>query len=174
MREIRKAQPEQLEAIMEIYAYAQKFMAEHGNPTQWETVYPPRDLIEMTIHQKKCYVCMDGDKMEAVFYFAREEEEPAYRQLESGEWLNDRPYGVVHRIASAQGTRGAASFCLNWAFEQCGNLKIDTHDDNQPMQNLLTKLGFVYCGKLKLDEEDSRNEFQRGQNPWRGYQKTEQ
>ncbi|WP_432626989.1 GNAT family N-acetyltransferase [Brotaphodocola sp.] len=172
MREIKLAQPEQLEEIMGIYAYAQKFMAEHGNPTQWESVYPPRDLIEMTIDQKKCYVCMDGDKMEAVFYFAKEEDEPAYRQLESGEWLNDRPYGVVHRIASAQGTHGAASFCLNWAFEQCGNLKIDTHDDNQPMQNLLTKLGFVYCGKLKLEEGDSREDFQKNRNPWRGYQKT--
>ena len=59
MRGIRVAQPEQLEEIMGIYAYAQKFMAEHGNPTQWETIYPPRDLVEENIHQKKCYVCMD-------------------------------------------------------------------------------------------------------------------
>ncbi|MEI3187436.1 MAG: GNAT family N-acetyltransferase [Lachnospiraceae bacterium] len=171
MRQIRVAQPEQLEEIMGIYAYAQKFMAEHGNPTQWETIYPPRDLVEENIHRKKCYVCMDGGKIEAVFYFVKEEDEPSYRQLESGEWLNDRPYGVVHRIAVAEGTRGAGSFCLNWAFEQCGNLKIDTHDDNKPMQNLLAKLGFVYCGKLKLEENDLRKEFQEVRNPWRGYHK---
>lgn len=160
MRKIKTAVPEQFEEIMGIYAHAQKFMAEHGNPTQWKNTYPPRDLVKENIDEKTCYVCMDEEKIEAVFYFSREED-PDYRHLESGEWLNQDPYGVVHRIASAEGTRGAASFCLNWAFEQCGNLKIDTHEDNQPMQNLLKKLGFEYCGKLILSDGSPRIGFQK-------------
>ena len=29
---IRKSEPQDLERILEIYAYARRFMAEHGNP----------------------------------------------------------------------------------------------------------------------------------------------
>ena len=39
---IRRSRPEQLDEIMEIYAGARTFMAEHGNPTQWGPPLPPR------------------------------------------------------------------------------------------------------------------------------------
>ncbi|MBQ7614736.1 MAG: hypothetical protein IJU77_06785 [Butyrivibrio sp.] len=32
---IRKTTDKDLKRVMEIYAYARKFMAEHGNPNQW-------------------------------------------------------------------------------------------------------------------------------------------
>ena len=32
---IRHSIPEDLPRIMEIYDYARRFMAEHGNPNQW-------------------------------------------------------------------------------------------------------------------------------------------
>ena len=53
-------------------------------------------------------------------------EDPDYQVIE-GAWLNEEPYGVVHRITSDGTVKGAASACLTWAFGQCGNLKIDTH-----------------------------------------------
>ena len=43
---IRKAEGKDLPGIMEIYAGAREFMAEHGNPRQWgNTNWPPEALI---------------------------------------------------------------------------------------------------------------------------------
>ena len=56
---IRKARPEDLEQIMEIYAYARAFMASHGNPNQWgPNQWPPRELIEEDIRCGDSYVCV--------------------------------------------------------------------------------------------------------------------
>ena len=66
--------------------------------------------------------------------------DPTYAVIYDGAWPSDEPYGVVHRIASAGTVKGAGAYCLNWAFEQCQNLRIDTHKDNFVMQNLLKKV----------------------------------
>ena len=83
--------------------------------------------------------------------------------MASGSWLNDRPYGVVHRITSAPGTRGVASFCLAWCFAQCGNIRIDTHRNNIPMQKTLIKNGYRVCGTIYLENGDERIAFQKEQ-----------
>lgn len=158
--EIRKASMEDWEEIREIYAGARQFMAEHGNAGQWGTNNPREELLLDNIAQEKLYVCTEGGNIAAVFYFA-EEEDPSYRVIEDGAWLNGEPYGVVHRIASARITRGAASFCLNWAFRQAGNIRIDTHRDNIPMQNMLRKNGFQYCGIIYLENGEPRIAFQK-------------
>ena len=82
--------------------------------------------------------------------FMRENGNPDH-VIRGGAWLDDAPYGVVHRIAAAKGTHGAASFCMNWCMEQCGNIRIDTHANNKPMQGLLNKLGYTYCGVIELE-----------------------
>ena len=70
-----------------------------------------------------------------MFYYVEGPDiEPTYRVIEDGDWADDSPYGVVHRIATDGSVRGTGAFCLNWAFEQCGHLRIDTHGDNLPMQ----------------------------------------
>jgi L-amino acid N-acyltransferase YncA len=39
---IRKTTEKDIERVMDIYAYARKFMAEHGNPNQWgKRNWPP-------------------------------------------------------------------------------------------------------------------------------------
>ncbi len=40
-------------------------------------------------------------------------------------------------------------------------LKLDTHNDNKPMQNLLKKLGFVPCGIITVEDGTERIAFQR-------------
>ncbi len=157
---IEKSQPYQLEEILKVYARARTFMAEHGNPTQWGTTHPPAERVRRDIEEGLSFVCMAGDEIAAVFYF-RIGEEPSYRAIYEGEWLNDRPYGVVHRIASAGTVKGAGTFCLQWACEQCGNLRIDTHRNNIVMQNLLKKNGFSYCGIIYLEDGDERLAYQK-------------
>lgn len=160
---IRKAAIDELDKIMPLYDYARGFMREHGNLSQWTGGYPKRELIEETIRQQKCYVCEDNGRIAAVFYYAKEDD-PTYHVIEDGAWLNDEPYAVVHRIVSAEGAKGVGSFCLNWAFEQTGNVRIDTHTDNKPMQGLLRKQGFTYCGRIYVEDGSPRIAFQKIRN----------
>lgn len=158
--EIRKAKIEEIDQILEIYASARVFMREHGNAVQWVNGYPQREIIEEDIKQGELYLCLEEEEICAVFFY-RVGEDPTYKVIKDGEWLNDAPYGVVHRIASNQKVKGAASMCLSWAFEQCRNLKIDTHETNIPMQNLLKKNGFKRCGIIYIADGTPRVAFQK-------------
>jgi hypothetical protein len=60
-KEIRLTNLTELDEVMEIYAYARKFMAEHDNPTQWGANKPSREQIEKDVKAGKHYVCVvDG------------------------------------------------------------------------------------------------------------------
>ncbi len=154
--EIRKAEERDFERIMEIYAIARDFMAKNGNPNQWgPTGWPPETLVRSDIAQGKSYVCESGDRIVGVFYYdCGADIEPTYERIEDGAWLDESAYGVVHRIASDGSVRGVGSACINWAFAQCGHMRIDTHGDNAVMQRLLRKLGFVLCGTIYVEEDD--------------------
>ncbi len=157
--EIRIATTDDLCEILSIYEYARRFMAENGNPTQWKKNYPSVEIVENDISTQKLHVCIDEEKIACVFFY-NEGIDPTYNVID-GAWLNNEPYGVVHRIASAEGTRGAATFCLNWAYAKCKNLKIDTHENNIPMQRLLNKLGFERCGTITLANGEPRWAYQK-------------
>ena len=153
---IRKSSGQDLNRIMEIYGLARQFMADHGNPNQWgPTNWPPEALIRKDIGDGSSYVCVnDADKIIGTFFFTHGADiEPTYRKITDGSWLDDSPYGVVHRIASDHSEKGVGAFCINWAYGQCGHLRIDTHGDNIVMQNLVRKLGFVHCGTIYVEED---------------------
>ena len=158
--EIRKTKTEEFEQVMAIYAYARQFMAEHGNPNQWGKIKPSKEQVLADIEAGNSYVCVEEGQIAAVFFYHKGVD-PTYLQIYEGQWLNDKEYGVVHRIASAGTVKGAGSFCLQWAFSQCGNLKIDTHIDNIVMQNTLKKNGFQYCGIIHLENGDERLAYQK-------------
>ena len=153
--EIRHSELKDLERIMEIYAHARTFMADHGNPRQWgNTNWPPEEVIRRDIERGTGHVCVEDGRIVAAFYYEQGENvEPCYDAID-GAWKGSSSYGVVHRIASDGTVKGAGSFCINWAYEQCGHLRMDTHGDNTVMQNLLKKLGFVYCGIIHVEEDD--------------------
>ena len=162
---IRYSTEQDIERIMEIYSFARKYMAEHGNPNQWgPTNWPPKELILRDIRDNNSYVCLnDDDAVIGTFFFIQGKDiEPTYRNIVDGGWLDDSPYGVVHRIAGDGSEKGIGAFCINWAYEQCGHLRIDTHGDNIVMQNLLKKLGFVHCGTIYVEEDNNpRLAFER-------------
>ena len=155
---IRKSTEQDLGRIMDIYRYARQFMADHGNPNQWgPTCWPPETLIRKDIADGNSYVCTNdtGSVVGTFFFTCGADIEPTYRKITEGRWLDDSPYGVVHRIASDGSQRGVGMFCINWAYDQCGHLRIDTHNDNIVMQNLVRKLGFVHCGTIHVLEDDA-------------------
>ncbi len=153
---IRHATENDFARMMEIYEYARGFMADHGNPNQWgPTKWPPADLLHEDIRMGHSYVCEENGVVVGTFYYNYGKDiEPTYAVIENGEWLGNGDYGVVHRIAGDGSVKGIGSFCLNWAYEQCGHLRIDTHTDNQVMQNLLSKLGFKKCGIIYVVEDN--------------------
>jgi len=157
---IIKATMDDLPAILQIYAEAREFMRRDGNPNQWKDKYPLVEIVKRDIDLGFSHLCVDNDEILAVFYFCIESD-PTYAKID-GAWLNDEPYGVVHRIAVRRDVKGVGTFCLNWCLGLCDNLRIDTHEDNRPMRGLLKKLGFTYCGIIwVLDGTEERLAFQK-------------
>ncbi len=160
--QIRNATGADLPRIMDIYTQARDFMVQQGNPRQWAARnWPPEVLVRQDIAAGKSYVCEDESSIVGVFYFDHGHRiDPTYARIENGAWIGDDNYGVVHRIASIQ--PGVGSFCILWAYSQCGHLRIDTHADNRPMRNLLKKLGFIQCGTIYVNEDkDPRIAFEK-------------
>ena len=154
---IRKSTDRDFLRMMEIYTFARNFMAEHGNPNQWgPTNWPPENLIYSDIRNGNSYVCLnDADKVVGTFFFAHGKDvEPTYRVITNGAWLDNSAYGVVHRLAADGSEKGIGTFCLSWAYEQCGHLRIDTHGDNIVLQSMAKKLGFVHCGTIYVEEDN--------------------
>lgn len=157
---IRKTTMEDLAEVMQIYARARAFMAQTGNPNQWGDGHPQEQLIREDIEKGISYVAEQDGKIETVFMYAFGAD-PTYAVIEDGAWKDDRPYGVIHRIASRGEVKGAGSACMQWGFAQCGNLRMDTHDDNLVMQHVLEKNGFERCGRIYLADGRPRVAYQK-------------
>ena len=157
---IRHANPADHDRIMEIYARAQQFRRESGNPTQWSNVYPTRELIEGDIASRISYVVTDdAGTVQGVFVFAVGADK-TYAVIHGGAWKNDDSYGTIHRIASGGEVRGVFGAAIDYCKSRIGNLRIDTHENNRVMQHLITKNGFVFCGHITAEDGTDRLAYQ--------------
>lgn len=158
--EIRLTTLNDLDEVMEIYKKARAFMRAHDNLTQWSGGWPVREQIEEDIAQNKSFVCIHQNKIAGVMCFFVGTD-PTYAEICDGQWLSDKPYSVVHRIASSGEFKGTGSFMMEWAYNQYNNVRVDTHEDNYVMQNMLKKLGYSYCGIIHLQNGDPRLAYQK-------------
>ncbi len=161
--EIRKLTLDYFDRIEEIYVYAREFMRQTGNPNQWQDRFPTVEMTLRDIENGDLYGLFEGDELECVFAYIFGHD-PTYDYIFDGQWLDEEPYGVVHRIASSFNSKGAGRKSIEWALRQCGNLRIDTHEDNKPMQAVLKKIGFEYCGKILTHDGTERVAFQKKMN----------
>lgn len=159
---IRNTEAHDLEAVMEIYASAREFMRDNGNGGQWGQTHPRRELIEADIENKNGYVVEENGEIVGAFFF-KIGEDPTYKVIHDGKWINDGEYGVIHRIAVKHHGRGIVGFVYNHCFDIINNLRIDTHKDNIPMQRSLEKAGFRYCGIIHIDSGDERIAYQKAE-----------
>lgn len=155
---IRKATHEDFAQILPIYAIARQYMVESGNPNQWKDNWPIPKVLEEDIEEENLYVCIRDNQIHGVFAFIIGEDEN-YGMIEEGNWLNDDPYGTIHRIASDGKSKGVFYECMDFCKEQVDNLRIDTHEDNKTMQHLISKAGFVYCGNIYVGDGTKRIAF---------------
>lgn len=156
---VRPALEGDLPRIMALYDIGRDFMRAHGNMTQWINGYPSREMVEKDIRRGECFVCCAGDVVHGVFAMIVGDD-PTYRIIEDGEWLNHDRYGAVHRLATSGQVAGVGSFCMQYALRSCGNVRVDTHSDNTVMQGMLKKNGFSYCGVIHIEDGAPRIAFQ--------------
>lgn len=152
---IRNATPADLPAILEVYHRARSFMAANGNPTQWGDTYPTPELLEEDIHLAHLFVDTAQGRVCGVFMFAVGDD-PTYAHIEDGAWLDNSPYGVIHRVASDGTEPGVLSRCMAFCRSKCSHLRIDTHADNHVMQKLLSAADFTRCGTIYVEDGSPR------------------
>ena len=163
---VRKAKKAEFDVIMGIYRVAQDFMIRTGNPNQWRHSHPAPEQIKEDIEKGICHVICDGERIHGVFALC-EGVDPTYLHIEEGAWLNDEPYVTIHRIAGDQQAHGIFTNAMEHCKQYADNIRIDTHKDNQVMQNVLAKHGFSRCGIIYLKNGEPRIAFQWRKGPAR-------
>lgn len=152
-----------------VYALIQQaqayFKANHID--QWQNGYPNEQVVASDVRAGACYVVEENGAIVAtssLFYG----EEPTYSTIYEGAWHSNAPYAAIHRVAvdNHQKGSGVAVFLVQELEQLCRkqgicNLRIDTHENNLPMQKFLTKAGFAYCGVIYLEDGAHRLAFDK-------------
>lgn len=163
--EVRKTTHQDLPRILEIYAHAREQMRRTGNPTQWGDSYPARETLEDDIQRGVSYVLEEGGDLAGVFMFTLGDD-PTYQLIEEGAWLNDGPYGTIHRLASGGTAPGVFRACARFCETLAPNLRADTHADNLIMQHLLESWGFRRCGRIYAEDGTPRIAYLKPVRPY--------
>lgn len=159
-RNIRKARLDDVPVIMRLIEEARGIMRSCGNMKQWIDGYPDSATIEQDISNGHCYLCVEqGGEVVASFAFIPGPE-PTYKEIFEGQWLDDRPYYVVHRLASTAASHGVFHDVMEYCMGVAGCLRIDTHRDNVIMRHVIERYGFTYCGIIYLLNGDERLAYQ--------------
>ena len=161
---IRMAVIEDLSALTRIYDHAREFMASSGNPGQWVNGYPSEDDIKKDIRNESLYVCEGKDKNILAAFCLMPGPDSTYSIIQDGNWLNELPYLVIHRLASDGSQKGIAQACLDWCLERNSNIRVDTHEDNLIMQHILESYGFQRCGIIYTHDGTPRIAYQYFRN----------
>ena len=156
---IRKSTVEDILALQGIFAQARKFMAETGNPNQWADGYPSAELLQEDVSSGDSYVVQKGNAVVATFVL-RGGNDLTYDVIYEGAWQNDCPYATIHRIASNGQVKGILHLAVTFALQTYDSIRIDTHRDNQVMQNAIRKEGFAYCGIIRCWNGSERLAYQ--------------
>lgn len=137
-------------------------MRHSGNNVQWTNGYPQKQTIACDVADGCFYlICLNG-RIVACFCM-RPSPEPTYAKIYNGQWPDDEPYNVIHRLASDGTVGGIALLAIRFALDK-GNLRIDTHEQNATMINILEKEGFTKCGTIYVADGTPRIAFQKTRN----------
>lgn len=134
-------------------------MKKNGNPKQWGDNRPTPETVARDIEHENSYVIEVSGKICGVFALIIGDE-PTYQIIE-GKWLNDKPYGTIHRVAGDGSVKGILKECLKFCESKIGNIRIDTHADNTIMQHLLQKNGYTRCGIIHVEDGTPRIAYQK-------------
>lgn len=158
--EIRKATTNDIPAIRDIFKVAKQIMIDEGDIHQWEEEDYPECKLDNDITNNEGYVILEDNKIHAYFYL-HDGEDPTYKKIYYGHWLNHNPYVVIHRIASDGELHDVFGLILYFALSKGKDVRIDTHPDNVIMKHLLDKYGFKKCGLIHIPNIGDRIAYQK-------------
>lgn len=151
---VRKAESRDLEDIVAIIKDA-KALLKAQNSSQWQEGYPNRTSIEEDLDNRQGWVLVKGGQVAA--YMAATDFDPNY---EVPIWAGSGRYWALHRFAIKKDFRGQGLSQLLLkrviAFGQESGIKsfrLDTGKQNQAVQHLADKLGFVYRGIITVTSD---------------------
>ena len=142
MLELRKARPEDAQAIGGLYDQARAALRAAG-VDQWQDGYPDASDAAKDIAEDRGFVITENGQVLAYACLGFGEE-PTYRVMEQGRWLGEGGYGFLHRMAVADRAK----------------VRGDTHRDNKPMQRVMAKNGLEYRGIIRVEDGTQRLAFE--------------
>lgn len=158
---IRQATMDDLPTILSLRDQAREIMRSYGNTYQWPDGYPRNDMFKKDIELGGSYVMADETGAIVGTFALLPSPEVTYNVIYDGQWLNDKPYHVIHRIASTPDSHGILDAVLDFSEAMAPNIRIDTHEANVIMRKGLEKHGYQYCGIIHLLNGDERLAFQK-------------
>ena len=158
---IRKSTLADLPIILSLRDQAREIMRSYGNTFQWPDGYPRDDMFRRDIELGGSHVMLN-EKGEVVGTFALlPSPEETYNVIYNGQWIDNEPYHVIHRIASTPDSHGILDAVLDYCESQVPNIRIDTHEANVIMRKGLERHGYEYCGTIILLDGNPRMAFQK-------------
>ena len=158
---IRKSTLADLTTILSLRDQAREIMRSYGNVYQWPDGYPRDDMFLKDIELGGSHVMLD-EKGTIVGTFALlPSPEVTYNVIYDGQWLNEEPYHVIHRIASTPDSHGILDALLDYCESRVSNIRIDTHEANFIMRKGLERHGYQYCGIIYLLDGNARLAYQK-------------
>ena len=155
---IQKGNMHNIKEYIMIYDSAISFMRKSGNMNQWtEDHRPNKESIIDKINNDSFYEIVEDDKIIGVFALIEGIDE-TYNIIE-GNWLNDEPYVTIHMVAKINGVKGIFKLIADFAKSKSKNVRIDTHEDNIPMQKAILENGFIYCGIIHINDKNHSPRF---------------
>ncbi|MDO5040875.1 MAG: GNAT family N-acetyltransferase [Peptoniphilus sp.] len=151
----RKAISADLEIINEIFKEGSRSLGALG-VDQWQG-----STVPVAEDEKGFYVLEDGEEVTAVALIM--DYDPQYDMIYDGQWNYDENYVAVHKLATkiTSKRKGYGSTLLREIEKLAMDkgvyvIRIDTHRDNLPMNNLLIKQGYKRAGRIELIDGGKR------------------
>lgn len=152
---------EDLPVILSLRDQAREIMRDYGNVYQWPDGYPPEDRFRHDIEVGGSYVISDEGGAIVATFALLPGPDPTYHVIYDGQWLDEEPYHVIHRIASTPVSHGIFTTLMDYCESVAPNIRIDTHEANVIMRHGLEKRGYRYCGTIIIADGTERMAFQK-------------
>ena len=158
---IRKSTLDDLPVMLHLRDQAREIMRSYGNVYQWPDGYPPAEKFRKDIELGESHIVEDENGAIVATFALLPGPDPTYNVIYEGQWLDEAPYHVVHRIASTPDSHGIFTAVMDYCEAVADNIRIDTHADNAIMQHILDKEGFTYCGIIHIADGSPRKAYQK-------------
>ena len=157
---LRRAQLQDLTAIMKIIDDAKELLKKNGSP-QWQNGYPDQETFTQDIVMQTNWILINDNKVVATATLQLTPE-PTYRNITQGQWQQpDEPYATIHRVAISSNYRGQGLSKLLFSnlltvgqMQGIKNFRVDTHRINKAMQHIVENFNFKRRGIIQVNDQN--------------------